>query len=342
MNIRTVYVEITNQCNLNCRTCYNRSGLNREHREISKEQLKSIIGLFLPYGLKRFLISGGEPTLHSEFDAILDLLDEYPQISFGIVTNGTKQNPKLIDMFNSGRSLTLQISLDGSNEEEDAKTRGAGHFGEAVEFVKKIHNPAVAPLLKMVISQSNFNNIEDFYKLACSLGCVPEYAFIYKSGNGAEDWESKTLAARQKLKAIELIDRLNIEFNAEAYLPLCTSGCPYAGSLENLSLCIKTDGSIQPCQMIYDNAYSIGNVFSFNQKEFLGKLGYISSIARERAGKDFGCGKCLIRGCCGKGCMAEAVNLHGDPLSDDGGCDFRKLQFIGHDLKEVMNRVSEG
>ena len=34
MKVKTVYVEITNQCNLNCRTCYNRSGLNRERREL--------------------------------------------------------------------------------------------------------------------------------------------------------------------------------------------------------------------------------------------------------------------------------------------------------------------
>ena len=27
MNIKTVYIEITNRCNLNCRTCYDRSGL---------------------------------------------------------------------------------------------------------------------------------------------------------------------------------------------------------------------------------------------------------------------------------------------------------------------------
>ena len=97
MNIKTVYVEITNRCNLNCATCYNRSGLNRKTSELSFKQIEHIIQSFLPYGLKRFLLSGGEPTLHSEFEKILDLIDTYPQITFGIVTNGTNHNQKLLE-----------------------------------------------------------------------------------------------------------------------------------------------------------------------------------------------------------------------------------------------------
>ena len=60
MKVATVYIEITNQCNLNCRTCYNRSGLNRQPREISPRQLEeNILPLFTWYGCRRFLFSGG-------------------------------------------------------------------------------------------------------------------------------------------------------------------------------------------------------------------------------------------------------------------------------------------
>ena len=97
MNIKTVCVEITNQCNLNCATCFNRSGLNRNKLELSFDQIENTLNLFLPFGLQRFLISGGEPTLHSEFEKILDLIDKYPKITFGIVTNGTNHNKKLIE-----------------------------------------------------------------------------------------------------------------------------------------------------------------------------------------------------------------------------------------------------
>lgn len=89
MNIKTAYFEITNQCNLNCATCYNRSGINKEHLEISVTKLNESINMLSAYGLERVLISGGEPTLHSDFDNVLELVNESPFLSFGIVTNGT-------------------------------------------------------------------------------------------------------------------------------------------------------------------------------------------------------------------------------------------------------------
>ena len=38
--------------------------------------------------------------------------------------------------------------------------------------------------------------------------------------------------------------------------------------------------------------------------------------------------------------MAAAVNLHGDPLGDDGECQYRKMQFLGFDLKGVLSGKS--
>ena len=78
MRVKSAYFEITNRCNLNCKTCYNRSGVNTERKEISKAQLQKAIDLLIPFGVRRILLSGGEPTVHTEFNEIMDLIDEYP------------------------------------------------------------------------------------------------------------------------------------------------------------------------------------------------------------------------------------------------------------------------
>lgn len=333
MRIKTVYVEITNQCNLNCRTCYNRSGKNRVREEISREKLEELLQLLLPLGLERFLFSGGEPTCHTAFDDILDFVDAYPQVSFGIATNGTHPNPKLIELLNTHDNFTLQISLDGSCEEQNAKTRGPGHFAQAMAFAGQIHQPTTKPLLKMVVSQQNIADVEDFYRLALSVGFVPEFAFIYRSGNGEDAWDDKSLTAQQKLSVLRLVDRLNRECRTETFLPLCTTSCPFAeSSFDELSLCIKVDGSIQPCQMLYDSRFTLGNAFAFDPGSFAFRLDKLGALAKKRRDADYGCASCLLREGCRRGCMAAAVNLHGDPLADDGDCAFRKLQFLGFDL----------
>ncbi len=341
MKIKTAYIEITNRCNLNCVTCYNRSGLNKVTKELSLKQIEDTINLFLPYGLERFLFSGGEPTLHSEFDKILDLIDKYPQLTFGIVTNGTNPNKKLIEYLNSKANFKLQISLDGSSEETNSKTRGKGNFAKTVDFAKQITTPSIKPLLKMVISQNNFYDVESFCNLALSLNFTPELAFIYKSGNGTDGWSNKELSSMQKMSVLKFTQRFNKEKSVDIFLPMCTTKCPLGTTLDELSLCIKTDGSIQPCQSLYSEKFTIGNILSFDANLFLNNLNRISALARQRYEKDFGCKKCIIKDICGGGCMAEAVNLYDDYLSDDGNCSFRKQQFIHLNLKGELHLLEK-
>ena len=341
MKVKTVYVEITNQCNLNCRTCYNRSGLNRERRELSAASLEEILQVFLPYGLERFLLSGGEPTLHTEFDSVLDLVGKYPQLSFGVVTNGTSPNRKLAGYVNDGK-MSLQISLDGSCEEENAKTRGPGNFEKTIAFARQIHNTKEPPLLKMVLSQQNRGDLEAFYRLARSIGFSPEFAFIYKSGNGTENWEGKALTARQKLEALRTIHRLNQECGKEAFLPLCTMGCPFTKEDSELSLCVKVDGAIQPCQTLYDGRFTLGNALDFHPEAFAANVEKLRALARRRLETDYGCKTRLLQEGCLRGCMAAAVCLCGDPLGDDGECEYRKLQFLGFDLQGMLKKRGAG
>lgn len=335
MTFQTVYIEITNRCNLNCRTCYNRSGLNRCTQEISIEQLEKIITTTAKYGANRFLFSGGEPSLHSHFHELLKLTEHYPTASFGFVTNGTVNDEVWIDYLNSHHNLTLQISLDGANEDQNALTRGSGNFDKTVAFAKKIHNPRMKALLKMVISKKNLDGVEPFYKLALDLGCVPEFAFIYKSGNGCDGWEEKALSAHEKIKVLKLIDALNKQYRVEAFLPKCTSTCPYTSNTDHMSICIKVDGSIQPCQGLYAPEFTLGNVFDFDEREVLNNLNTLSALMRQRKTMDFGCQKCMLKQVCGRGCMAEAFHLTNDPLGNDDGCMFRKLQLLSFDIRSI-------
>jgi len=328
MRLKTVYTEITNRCNLNCSTCYNRSGLNKQMKEMSIEQIEHVLQLCSKYGANRFLFSGGEPSLHSCFHELLWLLDKYPQFIFGFVTNGTVHDDVWIDFLNSHDNVTLQVSIDGASEESNRLTRGANNFERAVEFVKKIHLQVHKPLLKMVVWQNNFYCAEDFYHLAISLNCVPEFAFIYKSGNGSDGWDQKVLSPQQKLSVLRMVRTLNNEYNVKAFLPMCTVRCPYSVNTEQMSVCIKTNGNIQPCQTMYADEYSIGNIFDFQEKKVMEKIDYLVSVAKQRLSSDYGCDKCLLRSVCGKGCMAEAVNNLGNPLANDGECLFRKLQFL--------------
>lgn len=338
MKVKTVYVEITNQCNLNCRTCYNRSGLNRERRELSAARLEEILQVFLPYGLERFLLSGGEPTLHTEFDSVLDLVGKYPQISFGIVTNGTNPNRKLAGYVNDGK-MSLQISLDGSCEEENAKTRGPGNFEKTIAFARQIHNTKEPPLLKMVLSQQNRGDLEAFYRLARSIGFSPEFAFIYKSGNGTENWEGKALTARQKLEALP--DDPPAEsgmWERGLPCPCAPWAAPSRRRIRSFPYASRWMETSSPARPFTTADSPWGTRLIFTRRPLPPMWRSSGALARRRLETDYGCKTCLLQEGCLRGCMAAAVCLCGDPLGDDGECEYRKLQFLGFDLQGMLKK----
>ena len=199
------YIEITNQCNLNCITCYNRSGLNHVIKELSSDQIRKVIDKLSAHGCKSFAFAGGEPCLHSDFEDLLDLPKRFPDLGFELVTNGTIPNSKLIDIYKTCPNLFIQVSLDGSCEAENVKIRGIGSFSKSMEFISAIAQVNRKLRLKMVIARTNLHDIEPFYELAMNMKAHPVFNFINKCGNGSDDWETKTPNVQQKIEVIKKI-----------------------------------------------------------------------------------------------------------------------------------------
>jgi organic radical activating enzyme len=103
LNSKAYSICITNICNLSCGGCNQLCGLFakdklwllevdklRDHLENSVPRYvrQNWLGDNFPPENKHIVIYGGEPTLHPEFDKIVDLLYEYPEYPFLIFTNG--------------------------------------------------------------------------------------------------------------------------------------------------------------------------------------------------------------------------------------------------------------
>lgn len=335
MKIDSAYIEINNTCNLDCRSCYNRSGKAHPRKELSLSQMQSITDrLTNEFGCSYISLAGGEPTLHSHFDEILHYMLSISDLNVGVVTNGTTSSNSLIDAYHTYPNLKIQVSVDGSCEEINAKTRGTGNFGKALLFLKELKRSGKYPTMKMVVSRNNLHDVEAYYRLAMSMKCEPDFEFINGMGNAAKDWNCLEPTAQEKLFVLRTLDRLNHENKQEIHMPFCTSQCPLSGKDAQLSVLLKCDGSMQPCQILYDNAYTLGNFLLDDTKAILKKYAHISEIAQSRkikATED--CTKCLARTVCQRGCMALAVINTGNPLYNDGECTFRKLQILGYEMQ---------
>lgn len=337
--MNSVYVEITTNCNLCCKSCYNASGTNKDKSatEMSLSLFEGMLNTLSRININRVILSGGEPMLHKDFDQILEHIHDRADITFLVITNGTIHQQHFFDVYAQCSNLEVQISLDGATESSNAATRGSGVFSKALEFLEKSYryNPVKLPRLKMTISRQNQLDIEAFYHLALQSKAIPEFAFVRRQGSADESWKSLGLTPEEKATCIILIERLNYETDTQAFFPLCETSCPLSDVSAPLSLYIRPDGRILPCQMMSGGDAVLGNIFTLDIEAFQQERYKIAILAQQRETQDYDCYKCFLRSVCKRGCMAEAILYNGHPLKNDGQCGLRKIQHLKHELRSI-------
>jgi len=112
MQFKKVYIEITNNCNLNCSFCKNNS---REKRFMSRDEFEAIIKKIKTYTNYVYLHVKGEPLLHPELKEILKICDEY-KIQVNITTNGTllKQKMNILEEANCVRQINISLHSENN------------------------------------------------------------------------------------------------------------------------------------------------------------------------------------------------------------------------------------
>lgn len=317
MKINSFYIELTNQCNFDCGTCYNRSGASHAPVYLEFQALRSIMELAPTISL-----AGGEPLLYPYYKELIDFIGGHPDTSFVFITNGSMN--RILADYERYPNIRLQVSLDGSCEEVNARTRGANHYDATARFIQEA--AAIRPLtVKMVISGNNAEDIEPFYRKVMGWGCRPVFSFVINSGNALDRWGTLDLTPREKVRILKLLETLGAEYANTAELPYCTHHCPLMDKQEPLNLLVTSDGRIQPCQSLYNEAFTLGTIQEFSIERTMDRIADMAAARREA---DYGCYRCLIRSQCHHGCGALAFNSHGDFMACDENCDFRKQQFL--------------
>lgn len=334
---QSAFLELTNRCNLNCITCYNQSGCPHPIEDMPLEQVTTAIETLRRHNAVAVSFAGGEPLLYPWLDQLLALLDRYSDMQFSFVTNGTIAPSHFVECYRSMENLTVQISLDGSCEEVNARTRGSGNFDRSMRLLRQLSLPSKKARVKMVISTVNLEDVESFFRMVVENGAIPEFAFVDCIGNAAR---SLLIPSSEKIRLSQLVDRLIEELQVPTKRLLATYRCSLAEDYEDMLPLIKVNGTIIPCQLLYDDAYSLGNIHHFEPEAFIKRCEEISSLVFKRRECDYGCSRCFIRSTCKHGCMAHAIDLTGDPLGDDGNCAFRRSLFLHLPtlpLKEEVN-----
>lgn len=200
----SVFIEMTaKNCNLRCSHCFIDFPSKNIKDFIPVEKVKSALVQAKNSGVKYLHLSGAEPMLHPDFNAILRLCLRVSSVI--IHTNGTMINDKkarflrkVEDEKNNDNEIIFSVSLDHFDEETNDSIRGRGSYRKSLNAVKSLYKYGFNPILTIV---NHFELDEEVIKSEFSKICS-DFGFE------VEDLNFKIIPLFKKgvLKNIENID----------------------------------------------------------------------------------------------------------------------------------------
>lgn len=185
-----VYLEVSNECNLACKTCPITYGKVEEPASLSLEQVKYLVSQFTT--VKRVVLHGvGEPLLNRDLPKIIRWLKE-KEIYVLFNSNGTLINKRWREALVESGLDEVRLSLDAATPETFARVRGKPLFDVIIRNIKgltalKAARGSFTPLVSLWLTglRETLNELPDFIRLAHSLGIEQVYLqrLVYWEGN---------------------------------------------------------------------------------------------------------------------------------------------------------------
>lgn len=353
MQIRSLCLILTNQCNFRCKYCINSDMYqyskgydnNCMSYDIIDQALKLYVENYKECIIKNpnnkfvILFYGGEPLLQlDKIKYVVEKVEKYYKIKeaiYGVTTNGYLIKRSLVTYF-SKHNFFINISLDGYEEIHDLNRVTVdgepthkviiNNINETLDLLP-VEKYGLLLTLDYQVSPAKMNNyfLENPHldQRISRINLVSGYNTDYYNKNPKyemymEEIQQLFKQYRNKEKATNFTNKFfEAKFRyIEKRMQFSETTCSVCNPM-SAKLTVATDGTLHICEKINPN-YSIGNVFEGIDKEVA--LQYYQNLVQLRKEN---CKNCEVNGLCNI-CYAS-INGKGDSFEiNDDFCDNQK------------------
>jgi radical SAM protein with 4Fe4S-binding SPASM domain len=303
----TFTLELTADCNSACVGCGN--VFSHSPAALSSEAWQTLLDRIAPYAVV-LRLSGGEPTLHPEFDAVLRAVNALGK-PFVLFTNGFwLDSEEVLEALCSCRNLDgILVSLHGPSAEIHGEFTGVDSFASVVGNIRQAVALGLRVSTNTVLTQAVFPYLEAMADFALGLGAWSA-AFSRYYGPplpGVELADDQLLEAAGRIATMHAADR-RVRFNNSipfCFSPTPTKQCPAGWSHAT----VDPWGRVRPCN---HSAWILGDLGA----EPITAIWQGEAAQRWRALVPEPCAGCEAFAHCRGGCKAQGLvrgNSH-DPL----------------------------
>ena len=203
-------IELTERCNNNCiHCCINLPENDREarSREMTTEQVKSILTQAVELGCLQVRFTGGEPLLRSDFEELY-LFARRLGIKVLIFTNARLITPQLADLLaRISPRVEMEVTVYGmSKKSYEAVSRVPGSFEQFKRGVDILLARKIPFVVKGALLPPNKSEMDEFEKWAATLPWMdkrPGYSMFYDLRNRRDDAKKNALIKKLRVTTDE-------------------------------------------------------------------------------------------------------------------------------------------
>lgn len=245
-------VEIADACNLACPVCYASSGPHRPELRSLAEVERMLDAVVANEGEPDVVqISGGEPTIHPDFFAILDAAKARPIRHLMVNTNGVRiaedeAFAERLAGYSPGFEIYLQF--DSLRREPLLKLRGADLRRIRERALERLDRLGISTTLVVTVERgTNDDELGAIVEFALGIGCVRGVTFQPVQAAGRVDGYDP---AKHRLTLTEVRRRIleqTTTFRSEDLIPV-----PCHPDALAMAYALKIDGKVVPLTGLID------------------------------------------------------------------------------------------
>ncbi len=341
--------DLTFNCTLRCKHCYNEYYTKNRNLSMDKESLKLALDRIFDYLDKKdrmystLIFHGGEPTLYPdliEFACKYIYQNDFEEyINLGIQTNATVITNRLIRIFKKymkGRGVG--VSIEGPRDIND-KIRvfpdGSSSFDIVMKNIERLKMNGINVGILITINKYSATRIDEvFYFIHKNInnGCGSNIIFGNPDLKPSKE-QMEVFADKAIMYVVSSYYQRNY-FSYREFEHAClycftperlNCDCSPCGGASNI-ISITYNLNVYPCNRINVDKYCLGNLFDKSLKDMENSQAALEF--RRRSWKNMECKDCIIGAICQGKCAAEAYYKYGTIHNKSEVCEEWKIFYM--------------
>ena len=279
----TLWINVSNDCNLRCIYCYGNGGsFNKERKILKREKLIQILDFWLERidnnsKKLQIIFFGGEPLMNKSaviftINYIKEKIGNQIPVKFGITTNGTIIDNDLLQKF-SENEFNITLSIDGGQQVQDINRPflgGKGSYEIIKHNIEKMLKKNISLIARVTVTHNNVRSLKQCFEDIWALG-IESISFEIVSTN------NKKLRLTEEdieflISELDVLAKMQYEYFINGQRKYIVNLIKYGKVLHSkkLNVCsfgapdilkVDTDGNIFKChRMIGNDEFLVGNI----------------------------------------------------------------------------------